>query len=424
MYVDGKVSYGDLIVVDGKISEVLNGGYKGDEFGGEVVDCRGKLILPGLIDVHVHFREPGHGHKEDWATGSRAAATGGVTTVIDMPNNNPPVITKEDFENKERLIGDRSVVNYGLYMGYNGENVAEINAVKGARGVKIYCAHSTGNMGISDEYLERAFVEIDKDKLLLFHCEDEECMAVKEREYREKYNEDLEVWMHSEIRSANCALKMVRRVMELVEKYHRGVHICHVSTAAEIDLINKYRKFGVTCEVAPHHLFLSTDDYEHLGSLVKMNPPMRDRESVFDLWKCVKAEMVDIIATDHAPHTLEEKSLPFPGCPSGVPGVEMMLPLLLNMVNDDGLDISEVVRMCCEHPAKIFGFEKKGSLRAGFDADLVVVDMELERKVERENVVSKCGWSPYEGVVLKGWPVMTFVAGENVSEVSSTLLKD
>jgi len=206
---------------------------------------------------------------------------------------------------------------------------------------------------------------------------------------------------------------MRKKLCELAAKYERPIHICHVSTEAEVDLIDQYE--WVTCEVAPHHLVLSTDDYGHLGTYGKMNPPLRDAKNVFGLWKAVKSGMVQLIATDHAPHLSEEKEVDdWRDAPSGVPGVEMLLPIFLNVVNDDGLTIQEVVSLCSKAPAELFGMKGKGRLEVGFDADVVVVDMDLEREFKNEDVQSKCGWSPYAGTVYKGWPVMTFVNGELV----------
>lgn len=411
----------DVLVENGKIIDVIKRGAadSGVELGSdssvEEIDCAKKIILPGLIDAHVHFRMPGASYKEDWQTGSSAAASGGVTTVLDMPNNKPPIFSIAELEVKRKMISGRSFVNYGLYMGFNGENFREINKAEGIPGVKIYCAHSTGKIGVGSDHVEKAFTEIDRDKLLVFHAEDEECIE-KHRAEVMADGDDVEPIAHSRIRDPKCALKMVKRLCELAKDHNRPIHICHVSTEAEIDVINEYRGVGVTCEVAPHHLVLSEDDYDYLGNFIKVNPPVRSQVDVFGLWKCLKMGMIDIIATDHAPHTSEEKEVPYVQAPSGLPGVETLLPILLNTVNNDGMTLEEVVKLCCERPAEIFKLEGKGKIEKGFDADLVVVDMDMEKTLQNEDVFSKCGWSPYADSVFMGWPIMTFVDGQLVFE--------
>jgi len=396
----------DVLIRDGKIASI-GGNVSGDV---EEIDCSGKIILPGLIDAHVHFREPGESHKEDWTTGSKAAASGGVTTVFDMPNNSPAITTVERLNEKRKLIDGRTYINYGLFIGFDGDNLEEINKAKNIPGVKFYATDSTGDMGVNhgvEELFEHS------NKLIVVHAEDEGII----KENTKKYVGDrtkVDMANHSKIRSAEAAKKSVQDLCKLVKETGHKMHIAHLSTEAEVDLVEKYREYGVTCEVAPHHLLLSDEDYADKGALVKMNPPVRSRMDLFALWKGIKFGQVDIIATDHAPHTLEEKEHGYKDCPSGVPEVETTLPILLNVVNDEGLTLEELVKLCCERPADLFGVKNKGRIEEGFDADLVVVDMDLEKKVENKNLFTKCGWSPYDGMSLKGWPIMTFVNGELV----------
>lgn len=400
--VDGLVA-ADVLMDDGKIVAVG----EVDESGAEVIDVSGKVVMPGAIDVHVHFREPGGEHKEDWKHASLSAAAGGVTTVFDMPNTNPPIIDRESLKYKRALIKGMSYINYGIYMGYNGSNAEEINAAEGIPGVKVYCAHSTGKMGVGEDHLEAAFIEVKPEIKLLFHSEDEHIIEAN----RQKFEGQNDPAIHSKIRSKEAAIAMTKKICEYAKKHKRPIHVCHVSTDEEVDLINEYREYGVTCEVAPHHLTLSEDDYGFLGNYLRMNPPVRDRMTVFGLWKALKMGMVDIIATDHAPHTREEKEKDYWEAPSGVPGVEMMLPILLNVVNDEGMEISEVVKLCCQRPAELFGLKTKGRVEVGYDADVIVVDMDKEMEFKDEDALTKCGWSPYSGSTYKGWPVMTFVGG-------------
>lgn len=403
---------GHVYVKGGKIHEIFE---QDEKVTGkfEVIDCKGKLILPGVIDAHVHFREPGQEYKEGFLNGSLAALSGGVTTVCDMPNNMPPILTVSDLNAKRKKIKGKSYVNYGLYIGYNGENIDEINESKGACAVKIFCANSTGDMGVSVSFLENAFKFIDKDKLLVFHAEDEDCIAKKKDMYLAEFaGREIDPSVHSKIRSVECAVSMVKRVCELAKEYKRPIHICHITTEEEADVIAGYRDFGVTCEVTPHHLTLSEDDYEYFKNYIKVNPPVRSRSDVFGLWKAVKSGLVDIFASDHAPHTREEKEQGYEKVPSGVPGVEMLLPIFLNTVNNDGMTIQELVHFCCERPAEIFSIKRKGFIKPGYDADLVVVDMDLEKSFEDADVKSKCGWLPYSGGSFKGWPIMAFVGGK------------
>jgi len=404
-----EVRVADVLIEDGKVVRI-DEDLQSDDC--EVIDCSGKVVMPGAIDVHVHFRCPGAEYKEDWVHASKAAVFGGVTTVFDMPNNTPAILELEDLDMKRELINGRSYVNYGIYMGYNGENSKYINAAKNIPGLKVYCAHSTGNMGIHQDFLEKVFEEINSGIPILFHSEDEECIQTN-FDVLKKEKGELEPSDHSEVHAPECALKMTKKLCALAEKYERPIHICHVSTEAEIEEISKHREF-VTCEVAPHHLTLSVDDYEKCGNFIKMNPPVREAKDLFGLWKALKFGQIDLVATDHAPHTREEKEKKYEEAPAGVPGIEMMLPILLNAVNAEGLTLEEVCKLVCEKPAELFNIQNKGKIEVGYDADITVVDMDLEKKFENKDVQSKCGWSPYSGGLYRGWPIMTFVNGELV----------
>lgn len=396
----------DLLIEDGKIAAFLDRGAVVPE-GAEVFDCSGKMIIPGAIDVHVHFREPGQSYKEDWITGSSAAVAGGVTTVFDMPNNKPPIFTCADLEEKRKLVDGRTYANYGLYIGFNGRNHEEINKAQNIPAVKFYACDSTGDLGV-EEGVEELFEKCNK--LIVVHSEDGDIIEANAKKYLEGRDEsELTPDLHSKIRSAEAAIVMTRKLCELAKKYNHRLHIAHLSTAGELKVLDEYQGSPITCEVSPHHLIFSEDDYVDLGSRIRMNPPVRSREDVFALWKGLKFGDVDIVATDHAPHTIEEKAEAYKKVPSGVPGVEHMLPILLNTVNMEGLTIHEVVKLCAEKPAEIFGVKNKGRLEVGYDADVVVVDMELEKTVDKG--FSKCGWNPYEGMMFKGWPVKTFVNG-------------
>ena len=402
-----QVFSGDVLIGDGKIIEVGSEIVADDA---EVIDCEGKYLLPGVIDGHVHFREPGQSEKEDWEHGSAAAVVGGVTTVLDMPNNQPPILTVADLAAKRDLVAGRSYVNYGFYIGYNGRNLEEVNAATNVPGVKFYAADSTGDMGVTDG-VDELFAHANK--LIVVHSEDGRVIKENFDQLTAGLNEaELVPALHSEIRSVEAAAMMTRKVCGLAKQFQARLHVAHLSTAAEVAILDEYP--DVSCEVAPHHLLFCIDDYEKYGSRIRMNPPVRSSEDVFALWKGIQNGQIDIIATDHAPHTLAEKEAVFAKVPSGVPGVEMMLPIMLNAVSDEAISISRLVEMCCERPAEIFGIRNKGFVREGFDADLVLVDLDLEKRFLAQDVRSKCGWSPYEGMSIQGWPVKTFVGGRLV----------
>ncbi len=402
-----EVFSGDVLIGGGKIIEVGSEIVSDDA---EVIDCEGKYLLPGVIDGHVHFREPGQSEKEDWEHGSAAAVVGGVTTVLDMPNNQPPILTVADLAAKRDLVAGRSYVNYGFYIGYNGQNLEQVNAATNVPGVKFYAADSTGDMGVTDG-VDELFAHANK--LIVVHSEDGRVIKENFNQLTAGLNEaELVPALHSEIRSVEAAAMMTRKVCGLAKQFQARLHVAHLSTAEELAILDEYP--DVSCEVAPHHLLFCVDDYEKYGSRIRMNPPVRSSEDVFALWKGIQNGQIDIIATDHAPHTLAEKEAVFAKVPSGVPSVEMMLPIMLNAVNDEAISISRLVEMCCERPTEIFGIRNKGFVREGFDADLVLVDLDLEKRFLVQDVHSKCGWSPYEGMNIKGWPVKTFVGGELV----------
>lgn len=409
---------GAVIVKNGKIVKLLRGKSPKLPAKMKVLDVQGNFLLPGAIDVHVHFRTPGNTQKEDWTTGSKAALAGGVTTVLDMPNNQPPIVDAKSLAQKRKLVAAKSLVNYGLYAGATPDNILTITKLKGAVGVKVFMGSSTGSLLLdSHEKLEKLFERAAKDKkLLAIHAESEACMAIKNEELRIKNVSLDDPAIHSKSRPPECAYEAVKEVLHLAKKYGTRVHLCHVSTEKELEVIRKFKNPNVSAEVTPHHLFLNDQDYEQYGNLVKVNPPLRAAADQVALWAALKSGLIDMVATDHAPHLMEEKNLPYEQAPSGVPGVQTMLPLLLNAVSEGKLTLPQVVALTSYHPARKFGFTKKGLVKAGFDADFTVVDMDLLEKVCHHYLWSKCGWSPFHGWILKGWPVMTFVAGELMYE--------
>jgi dihydroorotase len=396
----GKVFYkGALIDKD----IFIEGGRIVEHCSGEVFDASGLVVLPGMIDCHVHFREPGSTQKEDFLSGSRAAAKGGVTTIIDMPNNNPPITTAEALEQK-RQLAKKSIVNYGFYFGATSDNIAEINKAKNVAGVKVYMGASTGSLLVAEEAaLHKIFL---CGRLITVHAEDEAMIKKNEERYRNEHNPEI----HCKIRSNEVAASAVRKAIEIARSHNTRLHIAHVSTKEELALIAGAK--NVTCEATPHHLFLTSAAMKKMGNFAKMNPPLRSKEDVDALWLAINDGIITCIATDHAPHTKEEKQQDYWKAPAGVPGVETMLPLMMNAANEGKISLQQVVKLCSENPAKLFGLEKKGSIEEGFDADLVIVDLKKEETIKNSTIASKCGWTPFDGMKVLGSVIATVVNGK------------
>jgi dihydroorotase len=372
------------------------------------IDAAGKFLLPGAIDDQVHFREPGLTHKEDLAHASRACAKGGVTSFLEMPNTVPNTISQAVLNDKLDIARGKSLVNYGFYIGATTENIEELKHVTRTPGIKIFIGSSTGDLLVDEQAaLERIFAETSLP--ICSHCEDEATV----RANKQKYADATDVAVHSRIRNHEAAMIATRRAIDLSTRHKHPFHVLHVSTAGEIPLIANAPDW-VTAEVCPHHLFFNVDDYQRLGSLVKMNPSIKNREDNQQLWQALLDGTITVIATDHAPHTLEEKQQPFPACPSGLPAVENSLALLLNQVNQHKCSIEQVVKWMCSEPARIWNLQGKGRIEVGADADLVLVDMHLKQTIRNSQQQTKAKWSPWDGTELQGWPVATWVMGHQV----------
>lgn len=401
----GGIARLDILVKNGKIDRLAKNIDLND---GHIIDCSGKHILPGCIDAHVHFRVPGHEEKEDWKTGSRAAAAGGVTTVFDMPNTDPPTVEEADLNYKRSLASRDSFVNYGFFVTVTEGSLDELDRFKNIAGVKLYMGESTGGFFASDGLVRRVFQK--RPRLTAVHAEDE---ALIERNIG-KFKSMRDPEIHSVIRDAEVAHRAVERAIELAREFGAHLHICHLSTREELLLVKDAKEEGlkVTCEVAPHHLFLTTEDYKKSKNFVKMNPPLRSVEDKKALWEDgIGLGVVDIVATDHAPHLQAEKELDYWKAPSGVPGVQIMLPLLLDAHVRGRLSLEKIVELTAGGPARIFGVANKGEIGNGFDADIVVVDLNATFTVRDEDQESKCGWTPYNGMRLTGRPVLTIING-------------
>lgn len=398
----------DILIKDGKIVNIEKY-ISSDEK--KIIDLKGKYVLPGLIDPHVHFRDPGMTHKEDFFTGSCAAAKGGYTTVIDMPNTNPSTTSKDLLDKKREIAKDSSVINYGFNFGVTNQNYNDINNIDNIASAKIFMGASTGNLLIDkDEDLKNVFSVINK--IAMIHAEDEDMINVNTKKYKDKNDP----YIHWQIRSNEAARKAVERAINIAKPFNRSIYICHTSTKQELELIKKAKQEGqlVYCEVSPHHLFLDNSYLKTKKNYAKMNPPLRSKEDVDFLWQSINDGTVDTIGTDHAPHLKEEKEKDYWNAPSGVPGSENALALMLNAVNEGKISLNKVTQLMSTNPAKIFNIKNKGQIKVGNDADFCVIEMDLIKEVKDEDQITKCRWSPYSGIKLKGWPVMTIVNGNIV----------
>ncbi len=386
------------------------------ETGEEVIEASGQLVLPGLIDSHVHFREPGGTHKEDFLSGTRAALAGGVTTILDMPNTQPPTDSRERLAEKAALAASKAIVDYGFYLGATESNVEEAAAASDAvAALKLYMGSSTGSLLVTEfAPLYRHFSTFPLHKPIVVHAEDEQSL---------KYFGSLHPRDHNRARPALSAQIAVSRALAIAEKTGRALHIAHTTTARELELIQEAKQKGVhvTCEVTPLHLFLSEEDQHRLGNSGKVNPPLRAESDRAALWTYL--DTIDTIATDHAPHTRAEKNQPYEQAPSGMPGVQTMLPLLLTAASEGKVTLNEIVKRCVVHPARIFGLKTKGALEIGKDADIVLVNPDVEYELTDEQMLSKCGWTPFAGRKVTGRIEQVFLRGSPAYDRGKFLLK-
>jgi dihydroorotase len=374
----------------------------------ESIDAKGLHLLPGLIDDQVHFREPGLTHKEDLHHATRACAKGGVTSFLEMPNTKPTTTTLQALEEKLAIASQRCHVNYGFYIGATPHNVDVLKAATRTPGIKIFIGSSTGDLLVDQqEALERIFAETTLP--ICAHCEDEATVL----ENSARLNGGRHVSDHSLIRDHKAAIIATKRSVDLAERHKHRFHVLHVSTAEEVEFLRGTSDL-ITAEACPHHLFFNIDDYERLGTLIQMNPSIKTSADNQAVWQGLLDGTLEVIATDHAPHTLEEKRQPYPKSPSGLPAVENYLALLLNQVNQGRCTLSQVANWTAAAPARIWNIRNKGEIRESYDADLVLVDLNKSQMILNENQLTKCGWSPWHRETLKGWPVRTWVMGQTV----------
>jgi dihydroorotase len=397
----------DIAVSGGRIAGI---GSFGREQAGEAIDCTGLHILPGVVDSQVHLREPGAEHKEDLETGSRAAVMGGVTGVFEMPNTDPLTTSAETLEDKVRRATNRMFCDFAFYMGGTRENahlLGDLEKLPGCAGVKVFMGSSTGALLVEDDKgVARILANIRRRAA--FHSEDEYRLND-----RKEFRAEGDPASHYVWRDVEAARLSTGRLIRLAREAHKRIHILHISTAEEFPLLAAARDVA-TVEVLPNHLIFTADDYARLGSLLQMNPPVREARHRQAIWQALNSGLVDVLGSDHAPHTLEEKAKPYPASPSGMPGVQTLVPVMLDCVNKGLLSLERFVDLTSHGPNRIFGMAGKGRIAEGYDADFTVVDMKATRTIANQWIESRCKWTPHDGRTVTGWPVGTFIRGRMV----------
>ncbi len=404
---DGEIAR-DVGVTGGRIAAI---GDLSRASAGEVIDCKGLHVLPGVIDTQVHFREPGGTHKEDLESGSLSAVMGGVTGVFEMPNTNPLTITAETLADKLKRARHRMHCDFAFFIGGTRDNVAllpELERLPGCCGVKVFMGASTGTLLLEDEEGLRNVLKVIKRRAS-FHAEDE--MRLRERK---SFQREGDPTSHPEWRDAEAAMIATQRLVGIAREYGKRVHVLHITTAQEMEFLKDHKDVA-SVEVTPHHLTMEAPDcYVRLGARAQMNPPVRDATHKAGIWKGLTQGVVDVLGSDHAPHTAEEKAKSYPATPSGMTGVQTLVPIMLDHVNAGRLSLLRFVDLTSAGPARLFGIACKGRIAVGFDADFTVVDLKRRETITDQWVASRAGWTPYHGVSVTGWPVGTILRGRRV----------
>lgn len=413
---EGQTLERDVLIEDEYISAILSSGSR--VAADKVVEAEGHFLLPGVIDDQVHFREPGLIHKGDIYTESRAAVAGGVTSFMEMPNTQPQTTTQDLLEEKYQRAAEVSVANYSFYMGATNDNLDELLKTnpRNTCGIKVFMGASTGNMLVDNpETLRGIFAQAPC--LVAVHCEDEATIRRNTVIFRVQYGEEIPIHLHTEIRSAEACFASSKLAVDLAREYGTRLHVLHLSTALELDLFQSgisLEDKRITAEVCVHHLWFSSEDYASKGSLIKWNPAIKTAEDREALWKALLDDRLDVVATDHAPHTLSEKQKSYTSCPSGAPMVQHSLPAMLEMSAAGRISMEKVVEKMCHAPARLFRIQRRGFIREGYYADLVLVQPSSPWEVNRQNVLYKCGWSPLEKSFLSHKVTHTWVNGHLV----------
>ena len=414
----GVINRGFVLVRGGIIRAVGEGDPAEVSEHVEMVDAQGKYLIPGVIDDQVHFREPGLTHKAEMATESKAAVAGGITSYMEMPNTIPQTVSIEELEKKYRRAAEVSMANYSFYLGATNDNMDEIEKLDPLWncGIKVFMGSSTGNMLVDNrKSLERIFA--GSPALIATHCEDEATIRKNMERFKAEYGEDIPVQFHPVIRSEEACYRSSALAVDLARKHGSRLHVLHISTAKELDLFEQgtdFDKKRITSEVCIHHLWFHKGDYERKGTLIKWNPAVKDIHDRDSLLAALLNDKLDVVATDHAPHTIEEKQSKYFQSPSGGPMVQHALVSMLELAHRKKMTIEKVVEKMCHAPARLFGVKKRGFIEPGYKADLVLVDMDQEWTVARKNLLYKCGWSPFEGETFHSRVTHTWLNGKLV----------
>ena len=404
-FIEGRLKEVDVAAKDGKIWKIG----RISEEAKETLNAEGQTVFPGCIDTQTHFREPGSTDTEDLHSGSRAAIAGGITSVFEMPNTNPPTSNINEFQRKLDLAKDRMYCNYAFYFGATADNsndLASLKNLEGCCGIKLFAGSSTGNLLVAkEEDIDKVFQ--NSSKVVAVHSEDEEILNINKKLIKKGDVHSHPVW-----RSVECAISSTRRIVKIAERYNKKAHILHITTKEEIDFLSQH-KGNITFEITPQHLTLYAPDcYNKLGTYAQMNPPLRNKSHYDRLWYAVRNNYNDTIGSDHAPHLKINKDKEYPNSPSGMPGVQTLMPVMLNHVNEGKLTLNQLINLVCENPIKIFGIKNKGFIKEGYDADFTIVDMNKIIEIKNEDIESKCKWSPFNGDKFKGTPVATVINGD------------
>lgn len=416
---EGREEYGNILVKANRIEAISNDPLSDLPLDTEYIDCTGLIAIPGIIDAHVHFRQPGLEYKADMSSESKAALAGGVTTVLEMPNTNPATINEKNLEEKLKLAEDNMYCNYGFFLGLTNNNYSEADAIKRDKccGLKLFLGSSTGNMLVDDRDSLSKLFSI-KDKVISAHCEDESIIRKNTTDYKEQYGTEATASLHPLIRSSEACYQSSAFAVQLAEENDTRLHIAHLTTEKELSLLTEgnIENKRITAEVSPIHLWFCDKDFKKYGNLIKCNPSVKTEQDRQALRAALRNDKIDIIATDHAPHLKEEKLKPYFEAPSGIPSIQHSLLIMLQLVKQGELSLTKLVEKMAHNPAKLFDIRERGYIKKGYFADLVLINTNEKTQITKDSLFSKCKWSPFEGETFDNKIVATYLNGKKVYE--------